>query len=35
MPVANWYEYLNDPSIAAAIMDRLSVNASRIELNGA
>lgn len=34
LPVANWYEYLDDPTIADAIMDRLAVNASKIELKG-
>jgi len=34
LPVANWHQYLDDPTIADAIMDRLSVNASRIELKG-
>jgi DNA replication protein DnaC len=34
LPVANWHQYIDDPTIADAIMDRLSVNASRIELKG-
>lgn len=34
LPVAKWYDYLNDPTIADAIMDRLAVNASKIELKG-
>jgi len=34
LPVAKWYEYLDDPTIADAIMDRLAVNASKIELKG-
>lgn len=35
LPVAKWYEYINDPTLADAIMDRLSANAHRIELKGA
>jgi DNA replication protein DnaC len=34
LPVAKWYEYINDPTLADAIMDRLTANASRIELKG-
>jgi len=33
-PVGKWYEYINDPTLADAIMDRLAANASRIELKG-
>lgn len=34
LPISKWHQYLDDPTIADAIMDRLSVNASRIELKG-
>ncbi len=34
LPVANWHEYINDPTLADAILDRLTANASRIELKG-
>jgi len=34
LPVAAWYEYINEPTPADAIMDRLSGNARRIELKG-
>jgi DNA replication protein DnaC len=34
LPVAAWYDYINEPTLADAIMDRLSGNAQRIELKG-
>jgi DNA replication protein DnaC len=34
LPVAKWYEYINDPTLADAILDRLTANAQRIELKG-
>ncbi len=34
LPVAKWYEYINDPTLADAILDRLRANAHRIELKG-
>ena len=34
LPVAKWYDYLNEPTLADAIMDRLTANAVRIELKG-
>lgn len=34
LPVAKWYEYINDPTLADAIMDRMTANAVRIELKG-
>jgi len=34
LPVANWYEYINESTIADAIMDRLSASAHRYELKG-
>ncbi len=34
LPVAKWYDYINEPTLADAIMDRLTANAVRIELKG-
>jgi DNA replication protein DnaC len=34
LPVAKWYDYINEPTIADAVMDRLTANAHRIELKG-
>ena len=34
LPVAKWYEFINEPTIADAIMDRLTAKAHRIELKG-
>lgn len=34
LPVAKWHEYLNDPTLADAIMDRLTAKAVRIDLKG-
>ena len=34
LPVAKWYEYIYDPTLADAILDRLTANAHRIELKG-
>jgi DNA replication protein DnaC len=34
LPIAKWYEYINEPTVADAIMDRLAVNAHRIDLKG-
>jgi DNA replication protein DnaC len=34
LPVAKWFEYINDPTLADAILDRLTANAHRIELKG-
>jgi DNA replication protein DnaC len=34
LPVATWYEYIDEPTIADAICDRLTANAHRIELKG-
>lgn len=34
LPVAKWYEYINDPTLADAILDRLTARAHRIELKG-
>ena len=32
--VAKWYDYINEPTLADAIMDRLLANATRLELKG-
>ncbi len=34
LPINKWYEYINEPTVADAILDRLSANAHRIELKG-
>lgn len=34
LPVDNWYEFINEPTLADAIVDRLSASAHRIELMG-
>lgn len=34
LPVAKWHEYINDPTLADAILDRLTANAVRVELKG-
>jgi DNA replication protein DnaC len=34
LPVANWHQYINESTIADAIMDRLSASAHRFELKG-
>ena len=34
LSVAKWYDYINEPTLADAIMDRLTANALRIELKG-
>jgi DNA replication protein DnaC len=34
LPVAKWHEYIGESTIADAIMDRLAVNAHRIDLKG-
>ena len=34
LPVAKWHEYINDPTLADAILDRLTANAHRIDLKG-
>jgi DNA replication protein DnaC len=34
LPVAHWYDYINEPTIADAILDRLTAKAHRIELKG-
>lgn len=34
LPIAKWYEYIGDATLADAIMDRLVANANKIELKG-
>lgn len=34
LPVGKWYQYLNEPTLADAIMDRLSVSHHKFELKG-
>ncbi len=34
LPVAKWHEYLTDPSLADAILDRLTAHAHRLDLKG-
>ncbi|MBW6464851.1 MAG: IS21-like element helper ATPase IstB [Firmicutes bacterium] len=34
LPVVKWYDYIAEPTLADAIMDRLLSNANRIELKG-
>ncbi len=34
LPVNKWYEFINDPTLADAIMDRLTSRATRIDLKG-
>jgi DNA replication protein DnaC len=35
LPVQKWYEYINEPTLADAIMDRMSANAHKLDLKGA
>lgn len=34
LPVSKWYGYINEPTLADAIMDRITANAVRVELKG-
>jgi DNA replication protein DnaC len=34
LPVNKWYQYINEPTLADAICDRLTSNANKIELKG-
>lgn len=34
LPIKNWYDYRNDPTIAYAILDRLTAKHHKIELKG-
>ncbi len=34
LPVAKWHEYINEPTLADAILDRILAHSSRVELKG-
>ena len=34
LPIGSWHDYLNDPTVADALLDRLLANAHRLELKG-
>jgi len=34
LPVVKWFDFIGEPTIADAIMDRLAGNAHRIDLKG-
>jgi len=34
LPIAKWHEYIAEPTLADAILDRLTANAHRFELKG-
>ncbi len=34
LPINKWYEYINEPTLADAICDRLTANAHKIEFKG-
>ena len=34
LPVSTWYDVINDPTLGDALMDRLTANAHRIEIEG-
>jgi DNA replication protein DnaC len=34
LPVVKWHEYLDDPTLADAILDRLTAHAQRLDLQG-
>ena len=34
LPVSSWHEYLDEPSLGDAIMDRMTANSHRLELTG-
>jgi DNA replication protein DnaC len=34
LPVSKWYEYINEPTLADAIMDRMTAKVHRLELKG-
>ena len=34
LPIKKWYDYINDPTLADAIMDRLSARVHKIDLKG-
>jgi DNA replication protein DnaC len=34
LPIISWHDYLNDPTVADELLDRLLANAHRLELKG-
>lgn len=34
LPVNKWYDYINEPTLADAIIERLTAHAHKIELKG-
>ncbi|MFA6335238.1 MAG: ATP-binding protein, partial [Bacteroidales bacterium] len=34
LPVKNWYDYIGEPTLADAIMDRITSNSIRVEIKG-
>lgn len=34
LPVQKWWDYIKEPTLSDAIMDRLTANAHRVELEG-
>lgn len=34
LPIKSWFEYINEPTLADAILDRMTANANKIELKG-
>ena len=34
LPINKWYDYINEPTLADAILDRLTAHAHRIDLKG-
>jgi DNA replication protein DnaC len=34
LPISSWYAYLNEPTVADALLDRLLAGAHRLELKG-
>ena len=34
LPVNTWHQYIGEPTLADAIMDRMTANASKLELKG-
>ena len=34
LPVASWHEYLDEPTLADAILDRMTAKSHRLELKG-
>lgn len=34
LPVKNWYDYIGEPTLADAIMDRITSNSIRVEIRG-